>query len=181
MNFKELSIHGVWVIEPELFVDQRGTFRRSFCESQFKSHGLDSTCSQGNISENLRSHTLRGFHYQLPPFGESKTLTCLTGSIFDIVLDLREDSPTFHQWISLNLDCESRVSLHIPSGCANAWMTTSDDTIIHYYMSTPFVPDSYCGIRYNDPFFDFKWPAHPKYISDKDLTFPDYSYSRLIK
>ena len=127
MKFNEQSISGVFLIESEPFIDERGAFRRHFCKKEFTNHGIENVVEQANVSENKFACTLRGFHYQLPPFGEGKTLSCLNGSIFDIVVDLREDSKTFMGWVSFELSCENRKSLHVPPGCANAFLTLEDN------------------------------------------------------
>ena len=172
MNFQELRIAGVWLIEPALFEDERGVFRRHFCAEEFKAHGLEATVMQGNISENPYRGTLRGFHYQLAPSQEAKTLSCLTGAVFDVVADLRPGSPTFMKWVSVEFGARDRRSLHVPAGCANAWLTTEDNTVMHYYMSAMYAPNSYRGFRYDDPGFGFNWPFTPKLISDKDHELP---------
>ena len=129
---------------------------------------------QGNLSENLHYGTLRGLHYQIGPDAEAKTLSCMTGSLYDIILDLRPESPTFMQWVSVQISAEDRLSLHVPAGCPNGWVTTSPNTVIHYYMSEMFAPESARGISYNDPTFDFRWPIEPKVVSERDRTFPDF-------
>jgi dTDP-4-dehydrorhamnose 3,5-epimerase len=179
MKFTELALHGVWLIEPVAFDDERGSFWRDFCADEYAAHGLSPTVAQGNGSRNTHRGTLRGFHYQAGPFGEAKTIACVTGSIYDIVVDLRKDSPTFMQWISLEISAAGHQSLYVPVGCANAWLTTAPDTTLHYYMSERFVPDSYRGIRYNDPAFGFRWPSEPVVISEKDRTHPDFTPASL--
>ena len=174
MKFIELELPGVWLIEPEVFTDERGAFRRHFCTEEFAAHGLAPMAVQGNLSENLHYGTLRGLHYQIGPDAEAKTLSCMTGSLYDIILDLRPESPTFMQWVSVEISAEDRLSLHVPAGCPNGWVTTSPNTMIHYYMSEMFAPGSARGIRYNDPTFDFRWPIEPKVISERDRTFPDF-------
>lgn len=180
MKFVELDIKGVWLIEAEPYVDQRGVLRRHFCAREFAAHGLASVVAQGNISENPHSGTLRGFHYQAAPFEEAKTLSCLSGALYDIVVDLRPASATFLKWVSVELSAENRDSLYVPAGCANAWLTMARNTTIHYYMSEAYVLDSYRGFRYNDPAFGFRWPAAPDLISDKDRTFPDFDPKSLL-
>jgi len=175
MKFYEQKITGVFLIEPEPFVDDRGVFRRHFCEREFKSHNIVTDVKQCNVSENKYKHILRGFHYQLPPYGEGKTLSCIKGSIYDVVVDLRSDSPTYMKWIFVELNEKNRKSIHVSPGCANAFMTLQDNCIIHYYCSEFYTPDAERGIRYNDPTFNFIWPAEPKIISDKDKSFPDYA------
>ena len=135
--------------------------------------------SQGNISENPYKWTLRGFHYQIGKHQEAKTITCITGSIFDVIIDLRKDSPTYLKHISLEISSINKKSIHIPKGCANAWLTLEPNTIIHYYMSTPYKPGFDCGIRYDDKFFNIKWPFPPKIISQKDKNYKDFDISSL--
>lgn len=175
MKFFEQRISGAFLIESSPFIDDRGAFRRQFCSREFAEHGIVSSVSQGNVSENLHALTLRGFHYQLPPFGEGKTLTCLGGRIYDIIVDLRPESPTYKEWVSFELSAENRKSIHIPPGCANAFLTLEDNSLIQYFCSEPYNPDAERGVRFNDPLFSFKWPAEPKFISVKDNTHPDFS------
>ena len=179
MKFSKLSLKDAWQIEPNLFEDSRGTFRRSFCQEKYKEYGLDSDMSQGNISENIYKGTLRGFHYQIGEHQEAKTITCITGSIFDVIIDLRKDSPTFLKHTSLEISSINKKSIHIPKGCANAWLTLEPNTIIHYYMSTPYKPGFDSGIRYDDKFFNVKWPFPPKIISQKDKNYKDFNLSLL--
>ena len=171
MDFQELSIPGLWLITPELIRDHRGFFRRSFCEDSFRAHGLCPASPQGNISVNPTRGTLRGFHFQSAPHGEAKTLTCVTGSIFNVVVDLRPHSPTFLKWEALTLDDANCKSLHVPEGCANCYLTTSENTIIHYYMGNKYVPNAAGGFRYDDPAFKIPWPFAPVLVSDKDLAY----------
>lgn len=179
MTFTELDVAGVFLIELAVHADERGAFRRHFCAEEFAAHGLRADVVQGNISENLRAGTLRGFHYQTGRSAEAKTISCMTGSLYDIVLDLRPDSPTFMRWVAAELSAEDRRSLHVPAGCANAWMTMAPNTMVHYYMSELFAPGSARGIRYNDPAFDFRWPMEPVVIAERDRTFPDFNPASL--
>ena len=174
MEFIEQKIKDVWLINPSPFIDKRGTFRRHFCENEFLKNNIENNISQTNVSESKFKGTLRGFHYMIKPNLEAKTLSCFSGKIYDIVVDLRKDSPTYKEWCSFELTNISRSMIHIPKGCANAFMTLEDNTVIHYYHSVPYVPESERGIRYNDKSFNFKWPFEPKIISDKDLNHPDY-------
>ena len=174
MKFTELALPGVWLIEPNPHSDERGVFRRHFCAHEFEDHGLAPAVAQANVSENPTAGTLRGFHYQLRPHGEAKTMSCLTGAVYDIVADLRPESPTFMQWVAVDLSAAARNSLHVPAGCANAWMTTVDHTVMHYYVSEFYTPAAERGLRYDDPVFGFKWPNPPRLISDKDRSHPDF-------
>ena len=179
MNFVELGIPGVFLIEPAVHRDGRGSFRRHFCAEEFAAHGLTPTVAQGNISENLTYGTLRGFHYQAGAFAEAKTLSCITGALYDITIDLRQDSPTFMQWVSAQFSADDRRSLHVPAGCANAWITLAPNSIVHYYMSERLASEAARGIRYDDPLFDLQWPMEPKAISERDRTFPDFDPTTL--
>ena len=174
MRFYEQKLPGVYLIEPEPFSDQRGIFRRHFCVKEFAKHGIVTDVSQSNVSENKFAYTLRGFHYQVPPFGEGKTLSCLKGRIYDIIVDLRPDSPTYMQWVDFDLNEENRHSIHIAPGCANAFLTMETNCLIHYYCSQPYTPYAERGIRYNDPAFDFEWPNPPEVISKKDQNHPEF-------
>ena len=174
MNFVNQKIDGIYLIKPTLHQDERGVFRRSFCEDELSSIGIKFTVKQGNISENFKKHTLRGFHYQVHPSCESKIITCVTGSLFNAIIDLRKESETYLNWVSLEISAKNKESIYIPAGCTNAFLTMSENTIVHYYMSDSFNPNRYRGIRFNDPKFNVEWPCDPKVISDKDLNIPDF-------
>lgn len=175
MKFLEQKIEGVFLIEPEPFEDKRGLLRRHFCQNEFKKHNLFTEICQTNISENNKAYTLRGFHYQLAPKGEDKVLSCSRGALYDILVDLRPESSTYLQWESYEISASNRLSLYVPKGCANAWMTLEDDTWVFYYHSEFYSPGHESGIRYDDQFFNFKWPKAPSVISDKDNSYPDFS------
>jgi dTDP-4-dehydrorhamnose 3,5-epimerase len=174
MIVTEEKLSGVFTAQPESHCDERGLLRRHFCQREFGSHGIMTDVRQCNVSENRQIHTLRGFHYQLPPHGEDKILSCMRGSIFDVVLDMREDSSTYLKWQSFELTAESRLSLCVPSGCANAYLTLEPETWVFYYHSEFYTPNAEAAIRYDDPFFSFEWPAPPAVISDRDRTIPDF-------
>lgn len=178
MKFNEQDLKGVFVVEPEPFTDDRGMLRRHFCINEFKNHGLLTEIKQSNISENRNKHTLRGFHYQAKPYGENKLISCIKGGIYDIVVDLREDSPSFMKWQSFYLKEEDRLSLFVPIGCANAYLSLTDNTWVLYYHSEVYTPGFEKSIRYNDPAFNFEWPAEPKVISKKDLNIPDFDSNK---
>lgn len=172
MKFHKQKLSGVFIIEPESYSDDRGLLRRHFCQKEFDKQGIITDVKQCNISENKSRYTLRGFHYQLPPHGEHKILSCIKGAIFDVVLDIRTDSDSYLKWESFELSEENRLSLYVPKGCTNAYLTLTDNTWIFYYHSEFYAPVAETGIRYNDPFFKIKWPAEPAVISEKDLCWP---------
>ena len=179
MNFCYQSIKGVILIKPEVFEDNRGSFRRTFCKQELKENGIDFLVCQGNISENMHQYTMRGFHYQKNLSCESKILTPITGRIYNVLIDLRPTSTTFLKSISLDISSLRKESLHVPAGCANAFLTMEANTVVHYYMGDYFKLESYSGFRYNDPFFNVQWPHLTKVISDKDKNFPDFSIENL--
>lgn len=179
MRFYLNIINGVKLIKPEPFKDKRGVFRRIFCEKEFKENELTSKIKQSNVSENKYKHTLRGFHYQTRPFSEDKTLTCIKGSIYDIVVDLRPRSKTYLKWCSFNIDEKNKFMIHVPKGCANAFLTLKNNTIVQYNSSEFYKPRFEKGIRYNDPLFKFKWPFKPKIISYKDLNHTNYTIKKI--
>ena len=174
MNFQPLKIPGLLVSIPEIHQDKRGRFHRSYCEKELAELGITFQVKQGNLSDNLKKNTLRGFHYQQVPTEEAKILACVTGTIYNVVIDLRPTSQTFQQWENIEISAENRQAIHVPAGCANAFLTLEENTIVHYYMSEFFVPDTYRGIRYNDPFFNVEWPHEPMVISERDASFRNY-------
>lgn len=179
MKFFNQSIEGLVLIKPEVFEDNRGAFRRNFCAKELKENGIEFSVCQGNISENTTQYTLRGFHYQKNPSSESKVLTPVSGDIYNVVIDLRPASSTFLKWVALEVSSLRRESLHVPAGCANAFLTTTANTVVHYYMGDYFKPESYSGFRYNDPYFGVQWPHAPAAISGRDAAFPDFSLEDL--
>ena len=135
MTFSEQKLEKVYLIEPEPHEDERGILRRHFCQNEFADFNLFNEIKQTNISENRKMNTLRGFHFQYPPHGENKVISCIKGRIYDIVVDLREKSETYLKWQSFELTEENRFSLYVPIGCANAYLTLQDNTWILYYHS----------------------------------------------
>jgi len=181
MKFTETALKGVFVIELEKRGDDRGFFARLFCENEFKQHGLNPKIVQMNNSLSSTRGTLRGIHYQLAPKGEDKTFRCVRGALFDVVIDLRPDSPTFLKHVAVELTAESRKMIHVPQGCANSFMTLDDDTEIFYFTSEFYSQQQERGIRYNDPALGIKWPMEPMVISDKDKSHPDFKPETHLK
>ena len=175
MNFIPQNIDGLFLIKHNLFEDNRGAFRRSFCLNTLKDNGINFDVKQGNISENKTKFTMRGFHYQKGNNKESKILSCLTGSIYNVVIDLRKQSATYKKSYAIELNNINRFSLFVPGGCANAFLTMENNTIIHYYMGDYYNPNSYSGFRYDDPMFSIEWPVKPLIISKQDKDFVDFN------
>ena len=174
MKFNPTKIPGVFLIELEKRGDDRGFFARLFCEREFRQHGLNPRVVQMNNSVSRDRGTLRGIHYQLAPKAEDKTFRCVRGALFDVVIDLRPQSPTFLQHFATELTAENRLMVHVPQGCANSFLTLADDTEIIYLTSQFYSPEHERGIRYNDPKLGIRWPMEPAVISDKDRSHPDF-------
>jgi len=179
MIFRETSLKGAFVVELEKLIDERGYFARSFCRNEFNAYGLNPEVVQCNISFNKKKGTLRGLHWQAEPFSEAKTVRCISGAIYDVIIDLRPESKTFMQWFSLEI-CESiQKFLYIPEGFAHGFLTLADNTEIFYQMSDIYQPNAAQGLRYNDPAFGIKWPEKIKNISSKDLGYADFQPEEL--
>ena len=171
LKIKDTAIGGLKIIESQAFQDDRGAFFRAFCKDILAQHGINFDLCQTNVSINPHKQTMRGFHYQKEPTSEAKILTCLTGEIYNVVIDLRPESKTYLKHQAFHIDAQSHQSLLVPAGCANAFLTMQNDTIIYYLMDAYFSPDNYTGFRYDDPFFNISWPKAAKIISDKDRNF----------
>jgi dTDP-4-dehydrorhamnose 3,5-epimerase len=168
MIFTETKIKGVYIIGPELLTDERGFFARSFCKEEFQKHGLDTDIVQCNISYNKKKGTLRGMHYQVPPFEEAKIVSCTKGSIYDVVVDLRKESLTYCQWVSTELSEKNFKMMYIPKGCAHGFQTLEDEAIVYYQMTEFFHPECARGVRWDDPAIGIIWPVPARIISEKD-------------
>ena len=173
MIFTETKLKGSYIIEPDRLEDERGFFARTFCQEEFKAHGLNLQFVQCNISFNKRKGTLRGMHYQITPHEEEKLVRCTMGAVYDVIIDLRPDSPTFTQWVAIELTAENRKILFIPKGIAHGFQTLVDNTEIFYQMSEFYHPESARGVRWNDPLFGIEWPEPPTIISNKDSEYPN--------
>ena len=174
MIFTETKIRGAFIIEPELLTDFRGFFMRSFCKEEFEKHGLETSIVQCNISYNEKKGTLRGLHYQSPPYEEVKIVSCTKGAVYDVILDLRKNSKTYCQWVSIELTDVNYKMLYVPKGCAHGFQTLKDDTVVYYQMTEFFHPECANGVRWDDPAFGIHWPLGVKIISDRDERFPEY-------
>ena len=178
MEINKTLINGCYIIIPKKNYDTRGSFHRSYCENILKKNKINFKLKQCNISINSKKGTLRGFHYQAKPYTENKIISVISGSIYNVTIDLRKKSTTFLMKSIQRINTENNKLLLIPAGCANAFLTTSKNTIIHYYMSSIFEKENknkYKGFRFNDNFFNIKWPIKIKVISKKDKTYKDYN------
>ncbi|MCX7632622.1 MAG: dTDP-4-dehydrorhamnose 3,5-epimerase [Turneriella sp.] len=174
MKFHPTPLKDAFIIELEKRGDERGFFARAFCVKEFDAHGIDRNVVQINNSLSVQKYTLRGMHYQLPPHAETKIVRCIRGALYDVILDLREDSPTFGQWFAAELSAENRNMMVVPKGFAHGFLTLEDNTEALYLVTEFYAPQAERGLRYNDPRFGIKWPHEPAVISDKDRTWPDF-------
>lgn len=174
MIFSETKLKGAFLIVPERIEDNRGFFARTWCKKEFEEHGLDANLVQCSISFNHKKGTLRGMHYQAPPFEEEKLVRCTMGEIFDVIIDLRPGSQTYKQHISQIINAENREMLYVPKGFAHGFQTLTDNTEVFYQMSEFYSPEHSRGVRWNDPDFGIKWPEEKRIIIDRDQEYPDF-------
>ncbi len=174
MKFTSTELEGAYLIGLDKFEDERGFFARGWCHKEFSDHGLRPWILQSNISYNLKKGTLRGMHYQRPPFQETKLVRCVRGAIYDVIIDLRPYSPTFKKWIGVELTADNYKMLYVPEDFAHGFITLHDDTEVIYHVSQYYMPESEAGLRWNDPAFGIKWPVEVAVISEKDASWPDF-------
>ena len=172
LEFSATEIGGVTLVKSSAFQDERGSFSRLYCPVEFADAGLTFASTQVNLSSNRLKHTLRGMHFQQQPFAEAKFVRVLRGAIYDVVADMRAESPTAGRWQSFELSRTNQLGLMIPEGCAHGFMTLEDECDVLYQMGRPHAPGHAAGFRYDDPDFAIVWPAAPVCISPADLAWP---------
>jgi dTDP-4-dehydrorhamnose 3,5-epimerase len=174
MEFLKTKLKGAYIIKLEPVEDERGFFARTFCKKEFLNNGIDFDIAQCNISYNRKKSTFRGMHYQASPHQEAKLVTCSQGAICDIIIDLRPKSPTFCQWVSLELSPENHKMFYVPKDFAHGYQTLTDNAVVLYFVSEFYHQSSEKVVRWDDPAFKIKWPLKPEIISDKDFNCPDF-------
>jgi dTDP-4-dehydrorhamnose 3,5-epimerase len=174
MLFTETELKGAYLINLEKKTDERGFFARAWCEKEFQAQKLPAQFVQCNVSWNNRKGTLRGMHRQMAPHEENKLIRCTRGAIYDVILDLRRDSPTFGNWLGFELTEDNYTSLFVPGGFAVGFQTLRNNSEVLYLMSEFYAPGTEEGVRYNDPAFQFDWPTEVTVISERDKSWPDY-------
>ena len=179
MKFRETNLKGAYLIKLDKLYDERGFFARSYCLREFEKHNLNPRVVQCNVSYNHKKGTLRGMHYQVSPYNEAKLVRCTKGSIYDVIIDLRIESPSFKKHFSVILSSENRKMLYIPEKFAHGFITLEDNTEVFYQMSEFYAPDSAIGYRWNDSAFGIDWPIDVTIISDRDRNYPDFKYEHL--
>lgn len=175
MIFNKTKIEGVYTIDIEKREDDRGYFARCFCQKEFEEVGLKSNTVQHNLSHNYKKGTLRGMHFQVDPYQEVKIIRCTKGAIWDVIVDLRKNSPTYKQWVGVELSEENHRMFYVPEDFAHGYITLTEETEVHYLVTQFYQPNSEGGLRYNDPAFGIEWPTAVECISDKDKNWPDFS------
>jgi dTDP-4-dehydrorhamnose 3,5-epimerase len=174
MRFLETALQGVWLIEFEPVLDERGFFARTWCREEFLRHGLNPNLAQCSLSFNKHRGALRGMHYQCEPHQEAKLVRCCSGAIYDVVLDLRRSSSTRGKWFAAELTPVNHKMLYVPEGCAHGFQSLQDESTVFYQISEAYHPDSARGFRWNDPAFAIQWPISDPIMSERDRSFPDY-------
>jgi dTDP-4-dehydrorhamnose 3,5-epimerase len=173
VRFVPTRLPGVVVIEPERNADERGFFARTWCAQELRDRGLEPALAQCSVSFNERKGTLRGLHYQAPPFAEVKIVRCTRGALYDVAVDVRPDSPTFRRWVGVELTEIDGRALYIPRGFAHGFLSRTDATEASYQISTPYVPEAARGLRWDDPLFGVEWPGPVEVIADRDRRYAD--------
>lgn len=172
MIFAETKLPGAFVIEPKRLEDGRGFFARTFCQKEFGACGINPRLVQCSISFNRKRGTLRGMHYQAAPHAEARLISCPRGAIYDVILDLRSESPTTGQWFGVELSGENYRMLYVPEGFAHGFQTLDQGTLVFYQMSEFYHPESARGVRWDDPLYGIAWPLEPQCISARDASYP---------
>lgn len=172
MLFEDLRLAGAFHISLQKVEDDRGFFARTWCHDEFTAHGLNASLAQSNISFNKMKGTLRGMHFQAVPHAESKLVRCTLGSIYDVMIDMRPESPTYLQWYGAELTADNREMLYVPEGFAHGFQTLKDNTEVTYHVTEFYTPSAEGGVRYNDPAIGIAWPLPVDMISAKDANWP---------
>jgi len=181
MRFQETKINGVWIVEPERHEDHRGFFARAWCQKESEAHAISSQIAQINVGFTIEKGGLRGLHFQLPPHEETKTVRCVRGAMFDVAVDLRPNSPTYKQWVGVELSAENHRALCIPEGCAHGCQTLEENTEFLYSTSVLYAAQAARGFRYDDPAFGIAWPLSVSSISDGDRNWPEFEDVAVVR
>ena len=180
MIFSETKLKGAFIVDLKPFEDERGFFARAWCQREFEEHGLSPDVRQVNLSYNIHKGTLRGMHYQIEPYGEAKMVRAIRGAIYDVIIDLRPDSPTYKEWIGVELSAQNHRLLYVPENFGHGFQTLTDDVEVLYQVSQFYTPGAERGIRYDDPTFAIDWPLAVSIISDKDRTWADFQEAAVV-
>ena len=179
MIFTETKLKGAFIVEVKKIEDDRGFFGRAWCKQEFEDHGLNGNIVQLNTSLTKKKGTIRGMHYQVDPYQEAKFIRCTRGRIWDVMIDLRPDSPTFMQWVGTELSADNYKMAYVPENFAHGFVTLEDNSEVYYPVTAFYTPGSERGIRWNDPAFNIAWPINIEIVSDKDSSHPDFDVNQL--
>jgi dTDP-4-dehydrorhamnose 3,5-epimerase len=175
MIFTETKLCGVYLLDPRRFEDERGFFAPAFSAREFAARGMAGHFVESNISYSRLRGTLRGMHYQAAPHGQAKLVRCTRGAVYDVVIDIRPDSPSYGGWVGFELTEENRRMVYLPGDCAHGFQTLVDDAEVFYMVSSPYVPDSGRGVRWDDPAFRIEWPeVGERVLIERDRSYPDF-------
>jgi dTDP-4-dehydrorhamnose 3,5-epimerase len=172
MKFEPTPLKDAWIVTLAPMEDDRGYFSRTFCQKEFEAHGMPSRIAQCNTSFNKKSGTLRGIHFQREPAIETKLVRCVRGAFYDVIVDMRPDSPTYLQHFGLELSQKNMKALFVPQNFAHGFLTLEDDTEAFYLMGEFYTPACEGGLRYNDPALGIQWPGPVNVLSEKDAAWP---------
>ncbi len=179
MIFKETKLKGAFIVEVKKIEDDRGFFGRAWCKQEFEEHGLNGNIVQLNTSLTKEKGTIRGLHYQVDPYQEVKFIRCTRGRIWDVMIDLRPDSPTFMQWVGTELSADNYKMAYVPENFAHGFVSLEDNSEVYYPVTAFYTPGSERGIRWDDPAFNIDWPIGIRIVSDKDNSHPDFDVNQL--
>jgi dTDP-4-dehydrorhamnose 3,5-epimerase len=172
VRYRELTLGGAFVIELDAIADHRGFFARTWDERELRERGLESRVVQCNLSFNTRRGTVRGLHFQRPPHEEVKIVRCTRGAVLDVIVDLRDESPTRLRWEGVELTADNRLMVYVPKGFAHGYQTLEDDTEVSYQVSESYHPESEGSLLWSDPAIGIVWPLHDVVVSEKDKSAP---------
>ena len=172
MIYQPSKIPGAWIIDIQPIQDSRGFFAMTWLPDELRERGMNASLAQCNLAFNSKKGTLRGMHFQKRPHGQAKMIRTTRGALLDVIIDLREESPTYRQWDAVELTADNHRMLYMPEGVAHGYITLLDDTEAYYHVSGPWVPEAESGVRWDDPAFAVEWPFPPAVISDRDQRWP---------
>lgn len=172
MKFSRTNLNGLWLLELELREDERGFLARTYCDREFAAHGLNTRWPQCNLTLTRQLGMIRGMHFQAEPKPEIKLIRCAAGAIFDVLVDVRRDSPTFGKWEGFELTAQNRLSLYVPGGFAHGFQCLTENCEVFYQMSEFYVPELARGVRFDDPQIDIRWPLPQPRLSERDRNLP---------
>jgi len=172
MRFMKIEISGAWIIDPNRHEDDRGRFMRAWCSLEFAEYNIDFLPVQANMGFSIHKGTVRGMHFQKEPAHEAKLVRCTRGSIYDVLIDLRPESPSYGKWHGVELSAENGRMLYVPEHCAHGYQTLEEGTEIYYMTSGFYTPQLAHGVRFDDPAFGVQWPYVATVVSEQDRNWP---------